>query len=119
MPGTVQQGVPFGPNHTSTGAGGTQYSVEVQDRNLFPQTVSIQAPSNFAGTSQKGGETSQSPATGICNMIKSEQLNLNGYSNTGSTLSSTTISIPGGGMAGLNNGAGDDGLGMPITNLKK
>ena len=115
MPGTVQQGIPFGPNYTACGAGGSQYSVKAEDRNLFPQTVGIQPPS-IAVTSQKGGETSQSPATGICNMIKSEQLNLNGYSNTGSTLSSTTISIPGGGMAGLNNGAGDDGLGTHIAN---
>ena len=43
-------------------------------------------------------------------MIKSEQSSINGYGNVGSSLSSHAISIPGGGMATMNNGAGDDGV---------
>lgn len=48
-------------------------------------------------------------------MIKSEQSSINGYGNAGSsTLSSGNISIPGGGMAAMNNGAGDDGANIGL-----
>lgn len=54
----------------------------------------------------------------IPNMIKSEQTNINGYGNTGANLSN--ISLSSGGMAAMNNGAGDDnvniGLGMAHDN---
>ena len=43
-------------------------------------------------------------------MIKSEQSSINGYGNAGPSLSSGAISIPGGGMATMNNGAGDDSV---------
>ena len=110
MIGPLQQDIPYRQSYPSTGAARSHVRVEVKDSNSFPQTISIQ-------TSQKGAETTQSPVSGIRNMIKSEQSNLNSYGTTGSTLTSATISIPGGGMAGLNNGAGDDGIGMTIINL--
>ena len=41
-------------------------------------------------------------------MIKSEQTSINGYGNTGANLSN--ISLSSGGMATMNNGAGDDNV---------